>query len=530
MVRWRHVIAPALAVASLACAAEARAAVVFVDRTPPVLTLERDAQARVVLLNAGPSRQRVSLRVVGGPNGEITIAPVKDESEPKRGGEPEAGGRAFEDVEVERGDTRAFTITLKTPPAEPAARSLLAGSTDGTVARIALHGGQLPALPADFPETLDMGVKKVDDAATIALVGLPGARTTSKVGRLYDAGRHEAKVTIEPPNVLTVAGPDPGTYSGQIDVNGAAAGGTSTLTLRVRDGLLWPLVWLLLGIAVGWVIEWWLTRLRPRALLDRRLGRLVARTRTRQQRVDRTLRKLFADSRGIDDVDEVPANQAWSVPRVVADDPSQVRRYYLSRAGIELARGLNAARTDPERELFGPDGDKFKELLGDEDTYAELVGNLREAAEIARPALIDLQDVGNIPMRKRLDYECGGWVIGDKQSLAARNEAAKALQTAAEEFAEYRRRLQRAEILAADAPLAATLADHRRLVEDTFRGDEDRSHGGKMLLRSSKRESTLIRPRPRSPHRPPARSGHPRTRPAFFRRRRPSPLRPRLHV
>ena len=244
--------------------------------------------------------------------------------------------------------------------------------------------------------------------------------------------------------------------------------------MHAKDSwLLGPLVVLLVGIGVGFLIEWWLTRWRPRSLLDRRLGRLIDGAETRRNRVDRTMRRLFAESRP-ESIGEIPDDRAWAIPQVASKDGEVGTRYHLNRAGKELETRLQNARTDSERGLFGPDGDAYKAVLADADTYAALIGDLREAAHIVHADFKHLRVQGPTALRTRFDYECRDWIIGDKHGLDARRESAKALKAAAEHFAEYRRRLR---LAAAAAPAASELAKkleaHRRLLEATFRGDGD---------------------------------------------------------
>ena len=327
---------------------------------------------------------------------------------------------------------------------------------------------------AEVPKAIDLGVKTVGQAAVMKIKEAPTVRDGGRVGTLYSAGRKNVGVTLEPGRNLKAAAPErAGTYRGQIDVNASGPGGVSAVTLHAKDGVAVPLVVLLLGIGIGFVVEWWLTRWRPRSLLDRRLGRLIDRAERRRGRVNETLKRLFVDSRP-SSMGDIGDDEAWQVPQTASTGRDEMRRFHLSRAASDLANSLQHARTDSERELFGPDGDALKALLTDEDTYAQLVGDLREAAHITHSAFRDLRDSGPIPIRNWFDYECGGWIIGDKQSLGARQESAKALRLAAERFAGYRRRLGHARNRATDgSPLANKLDAHVDLLDSTFRGDDD---------------------------------------------------------
>jgi hypothetical protein len=333
-----------------------------------------------------------------------------------------------------------------------------------------------------------------------------------RVGTLYSDSRRTVAVTLDKQRKELVVGraPETGTYSGQIDVNGTKAkGGTSEVTLDVRHGWLLPLAVLLGGIGVGFGVEWWLTRLRPRSLLDRRLGRLLERAERRHQAVDTQLKGLFLESHGLsrnandttraawlaehnlthDDLVHGIKGQ-WALPRAAVADSSadlpqdedprnrRISRYHLSRAARDLAALLHDARTDIERELFGPDGDRIKELLTDEDTYAELVEELREAAYTLRGPLHDIAadfPGKRSPMRERLDDACDGWTIGDRQYLVARRDAAKAFHAAAEQYAGFRARLQTAidELPVSSQTLRECIVSRRRLLDTTFRGDAD---------------------------------------------------------
>jgi hypothetical protein len=209
---------------------------------------------------------------------------------------------------------------------------------------------------------------------------------------------------------------------------------------------------------------------------------LIQRTEARRWRVDQTLAEHFDCSQG-----STPGRcKRWRLPQaalprkaVGADEAtSDVDRYYFTRAGSQLSKGLNEARTDPERELFGPDGDKFKALLAGETVYAELVGELREAVYVVDRVFAELKDTNGIPMRDRFDYELRGWIVGDELQLAARRDSAKALRVAAEHFAELHRRIHQAIRLnnartSPDPALATKLASRHAELVHTFHGDDD---------------------------------------------------------
>lgn len=366
-----------------------------------------------------------------------------------------------------------FKVVLVNPPKAGADCTLLATSSDGTAARLVLRVGPPAARAPGLPRSLDLGTVVVGDTRTVALPELPTVKLSTPVGQLYTRGGERVLVSLEPGRKLKVNAPrDNGTYAGDVNVNGGIGEGAIRVTVEAKDGVLLPLIVLLGGIAVGFVVEWWLTRWRPQSLLDRRLGRLIYAADSRRKRLDATMAQLFKDSR--------PANlkilegRAWAVPQIVTTDSGQVTRYYLTRAGKALETRLHNARTDPERALFGPDGDDFKALLADADTYAALVGDLREATSIVRSDFEDLRDQGPVALRSLFDFECRGWIIGDENDLAARHDAAAALKAAAEKFAEYRRRLRRAvDGATADPELANKLRAHQRLLDATFRGDSD---------------------------------------------------------
>jgi hypothetical protein len=144
-------------------------------------------------------------------------------------------------------------------------------------------------------------------------------------------------VTTEKPTLTIAAASQEGSYSGQIDVNGVAEGGDSTLTLKVRDH------W----VGVSYLVELWLSRWRPRSLLDRGLGRLISRAERRRERFNRTLANLFAESH--------PDGHTgtWQVPQAATTATSR-RRYDLNRAAEAWPRTswmrapiLSASSSDP---------------------------------------------------------------------------------------------------------------------------------------------------------------------------------------
>jgi hypothetical protein len=441
-------------VLAVSASGTASAEVQFIDQNPISVGLKAGATTSVEVFNGSARPQNLGLRVLGASNGEFAVTP--------------GGGNT-----TGPGDSRTFSIVLNKPPKVAADRTLLATSSDGTAARLALRIGS-PAPPAlSLPKSLDLGTGDVGDTRTVAVPELPAVKISTPVGRLYTTGGERVLVTVERGRKLKVAAPHAnGTYTGDVNVDGATKGGIITLTVQAKDGLLLPLIALLGGIAVGFIVEWWLTRWRPRSLLDRRLGRLIDAAESRRERLDATMKRLFAASRP--ENLEIPEGRSWAVPQIVTTDIEQIMRYHLTRAGKDLETRLQSARTDPERALFGPDGDAYKALLTDADTYAALVGDLREAASIVRSDLEDLRDQGPVALRTLFDFECRDWIIGDENDLAARRDAATALKAAAEKFAEYRRRLQRAiDDPTADPELVKKLIAHRRLLQATFRGDSD---------------------------------------------------------
>jgi hypothetical protein len=439
---------------TLAAATPASAAVQFVDEDSVAVPLKAGATQDVEVLNGSARPRKLSLRVLDAPAGAI---------EPTPGDDPITGP----------GATRIFTLKVTDVAKGAADGTLLATSSDGTAARLPVRIGPAPKPAPKLPKSLDLGTTRAGHTAMVAVPELPEVKDAESVGRLYSSRGDQALVTLESGRQLQATPDQPGTYTGDVDVNGPAAEGSISLKLNAKDGLFFPVLVLLAGIGLGFVIEWWLTRWRPRSLLDRRLGRLLDGVESRRKRVDGSMQRLFKDSRPAQTA-EIPEECAWAVPQVASTDGDQMMRYHLSRAAKELETRLQKARTDPERALFGPDGDAYKALLADADTYAALIGDLREAGHIVHTDFKELRDKGPVALRNRFDYECRSWIIGDDDDLTARRESAKSLKAAAEHFAEYRRRL---DLAIDDAPagsdVAKKLQASRRLLEATFRGDDD---------------------------------------------------------
>lgn len=431
--------------------APASAAVQFVDEQPPSIGLATGTRLSLSLFNGSSRTQKLALRVLGEQTGELDVRPP-------------------EPVLTAPGELRTFSVVLTRPPRRGADRTLLATSSDGTTARIKLRLGAPAAEPPSLPTSLDLGVGLVGKTREVTVSGLPRVTKAALVGRLYTTGGSSLAVTLFADRALKLARPTTnGTYSGNIDVNGSADGGVVELTTKAKDGPILAFLVLALGVGVGFLVEWWLTRWRPQSLLDRRLGRLVADAEARRGRLDNAMRSRFLESRP--EGFQLGDSQPWAVPQIATAEANQVSRYYLSRAGRELELRLCNATTDPERALFGPDGDRLKGLLVDARTYAALVGDLREAAAIVERDFRELRDQGPIALRSAFDFECRSWVVGDEEDLAARRDTARALKTAAGKFAEYRRRLDRAITQTDDASLLrGSLEAHKRLLETSFRG------------------------------------------------------------
>jgi hypothetical protein len=444
--------------------ANASGGVAFIATDAVSIAKPTVGRVRIVeILNGGRAPERLSLRVLGGAYRHVDVAHNGDTTE--------------------AGATKVFRVTVRSSP-KPNTKDgiLLATSTDGTSARLPLRLGPAAVLTAlAIPKTLDVGVKQTGTAASVTVPGLSGAAKAASVGDLYRAGGQHVEVSVKGEKVTVGGATEPGEYSGDIDVNGSAAGGESTVTMRVRRDAWWAFFPLVIGIGIGFAIEWWLTRWRPRGLLDRRLGRLIQRVEARRWRVDQTLKDHFGRAHG-----RTTGATTWRLPQAAiartegdgTDGENKVDTYYFTRAGRALSQGLLGARTDPERELFGPDGDKFKALLTNETTYAELVGELREAVYVADGVFAGLQDTNGVPIRDRFDYEVAQWIVGDELQLAARRDAAKALRVAAEHFAEFHRRIDRAIRLnearrPRDPALETKLVRRRDELVHTFHGDDD---------------------------------------------------------
>lgn len=241
----------------------------------------------VFVFNGSSQRRTLSLRLLRRKNGEIVIRPTR--------------------ASTPAGATTRFRLIVKTLPDTPADRTLLATSTDGSSARRDVRlGAADPEVPA-IPKAIDFGVsdafcrrvipKGIDFVSDLICpaeeLELDGVRAEPEiVGTLYGDNREHVDVTAEE-GALVVDPPKPGKYTGQIDLAPGREGGEAEVTLHVRHPWYVVIVVLIIGILLGLVVEFWLTRWRPEALLDRRLKRLLDRVERRQIRVNRALRKRY---------------------------------------------------------------------------------------------------------------------------------------------------------------------------------------------------------------------------------------------
>lgn len=212
------------------------------------------------------------------------------------------------------------------------------------------------------PDKVDFGIAEAGAAPIQEVPGVPGGQAEKTgLGLLFSETGERTSVMREGDSLSLSRLSEPGTYTGNFDLNGSDTGGEATLTARARDALWLPLATLLLGTALALLPELWLTFERPRGVLELRLKRLCARVKTRQDEADRELKRVQ------------PSGDSWQAPDMVS------KGALVPRETTRLQEALADAKTDTERDDFGPDGEEMKNLEAQEAVHMLVWGSAATA-------------------------------------------------------------------------------------------------------------------------------------------------------
>jgi hypothetical protein len=198
-----------------------------------------------------------------------------------------------------------------------------------------------------FTHSVRVGRVTIDDAPGEPSVYDNGP-SSRRVGVLSsDSGDLAEVVRLD--NDFFVQGADTvGKYEGTLHLLPDQGGETIAL-LRVRDLPVWPLLVLLLGLGIVQTLDRYQRRLRPRRLLELRLGRLRDHTRAIQSEIDLAV-------------------HVCALP----GDPALL----LDRLAAEALTAYDQTLTDEERKVWQADGSGYKGITDAVATFRSLADKI----------------------------------------------------------------------------------------------------------------------------------------------------------
>ena len=199
-----------------------------------------------------------------------------------------------------------------------------------------------------FTRSVRVGKVTIDDAPGEPSVydNGPSARRvgvlSSDSGDLADVVRQDNDFFVEGADTV-------GKYEGTLHLLPDQDGGQTIASLRVRDLPVWPLLVLLLGLGIVQTLDRYQRRLRPRRLLELRLGRLRDRARAIQSEIDLAV-------------------QVCALP----GDPALL----LDRLAAEALTAYDQTLTDEERKVWQADGSGYKGVTDAAATFRSLADKI----------------------------------------------------------------------------------------------------------------------------------------------------------
>ena len=363
----------------------------------------------LVLLNGTGQATSITLYLVAATRDDDAVFPVSPA--------PGPDGRLATSPRIEVGGRWRTEISLGSDAAAPSvyAAQLVALGSDGSVARRDLTltiEPSLPVSPTPIPSP-NSGLFLVEPLPSITLTtersSLPwddsspaNVVTIAADPELFDrlipgalASEYGdlATVTVHADGRIVVVGAGPGVYKG---ILGRPKEGTeiapakfTDVTLNVRDGVAWPIVVLLTGLALAAFIEWAATDHLPKGALGVRLSELERRAKTAAANHKAQM---------------TAAGAAW-----LGDDVQPFRidgfdnegRPAVLTAGIATAMGDfdDTPSGDKRAEKWGTRGSEFGALRSLVESFEKSIAQ-RQETQVTFPSMRE-----NIPegLRPRLD-------------------------------------------------------------------------------------------------------------------------------
>lgn len=318
-------------------------------------------------------------------------------------------------------DRRDITLVVAAPSADPVAPPTPSPSpllSDGL-------GEPLPSImlaserwtwPFNDTEFLSPATIKLDPSVFPKLV--PGA-LVSEDGRL-------APITIDAAGNLTASAPATGAFKGILgrlpEDKETAPAKLTDITLNVRDAWLWPLAFLVTGLAIALAVEWLSTDWLPRMNLNGRLAALRERAET-----------LCNDRRGWLEAPEPPRWLGGNrTPLSIDGETGDGRPAVLTQAIRDATEDFTATPSAEKRsEKWGSRGSEFVKIVDTVSQYEVLLESQLRINQMFEAIEARLPDEGKPELlailgRSGMRLEVGDALAGNVIQSASAFNATKA--------------------------------------------------------------------------------------------------------
>jgi hypothetical protein len=380
----------------------------FLDTRPIVVDLDRTQvgqQWRVRVLDGlSGGRHNVMLHAVFQPAGVMAISgsPVRQASQ---------------------GDVVEFVIRLRQRVEGSGELVVVSG---GTVARRPIRITSSGTNSVQVGSLQFAGTRLVPFTGQVRVPGLtvrdaPGGTDPDersgvprRIGALSSDRGDLAEVVRRGDDFFVEGAEDVGMYVGSLDLLPALDGGEVEATLRVRDLPAWPLLVLLLGLAVVQALDRYQHRLRPRRLLELRLARLRDRARAAERETEMNLR-----------ICALPGDPGLLLDKLVAEA--------LASAGQQM--------TDAEWARWDSDGAEYQKLSGVVESFRQLTDSFRGLGAELKSVDAIVEPADRDRARTALIHSVVGAALRGRaiESTAELSETSTLLESAKKYLRDFRR-------------------------------------------------------------------------------------------
>lgn len=394
--------------------------IVFLDERPLSVTLPAESDlvaVPVAVLNRSLTAQTITLRLVGLVNAD--------------GESPPQGLEAHEDLEmmVPAGSVADFTLTFVAQPS-------MAGPYEG---RLLAYGSLegLDRLPLTLHSSPDPVATRSDQVEALAFLSELPLQATKRWPFTWGQGA-SISVPLEGPaqaqpvgavvgpagDIATIRWQDDRLTVGDLDHAGRYSGNLQlspeeeiAVTVAVRDGFVWAIAVLLVGLGVAQVLHWYTTKYRPRGELEARLDELQQKAQQVQQEARSSL----------------PSAWPWdgSVVRII--DESQ-KEGLLFTAVADVRRHFNGALSEAERAEWNVHGKQVERLSGYVSELEELNDAGRQIFTVCQALKQTIRRFEDLPVARAALAAIEPQMLESAKEMALKQGAVREAATFLEEF------------------------------------------------------------------------------------------------